>query len=166
MEEYEIRGLYTRRGNTHLEINDPKVRGDAGALQGGKIREFEAYVEFVISNSGNIIEEFYKLEIRIPKKVSIVSNSHGVQNFYKKFVTYEEPSYAVFSIPGESPLFQNEINTIASVNLKITASNIQDAEKLPILIKLFYSNGLKEKTLFLLDLLNYQERRLSISDFI
>jgi hypothetical protein len=160
MEEYEVRNLYTRQDKTHLEIGEPKISGSANALIGGKPMDFNASIQINIINKGQTIEKLYKVEVRTPRIVTIGSNPYSLQTFFNYLVRHEE-THSVFSIPNGSPLFQNELATIGTVDLKITSDNLHDLQNNPIIIRLFYSNGTEEKSFMLLDHLEFNGKKLT-----
>lgn len=164
MEEYEVRGLYNRQEKTHLEIAESKISGYAAALQGGKPIDFNSSIQINIKNIGKTIEKLYKVEVHTPRIVTIGSNVHGHQAIFKNLVRQED-THSIFSIPNGSPLFQDELATIGTFELKINAHNFHDIESHPVVIKLFYTSGIEEKSIMMLDYLLYNGKRLTLDDF-
>jgi hypothetical protein len=164
MEEYEVRNLYTRQGKTKLSLEIPKITGEAGAFMGGGATEVNTIVQINVLNTGESIEKLYKVVIHIPKLVALHSNQYGEASYYKHLSRHED-IYSIFAIPNNSPLFQNELATVINIKLNINRQNFPDIENNEILIQLFYTNGIEEKRLNLIDDLDYGGRKLTIDDF-
>jgi hypothetical protein len=163
MEEYEIRDLYTRQEKTKLKIVKPKIMAEPLGIRLGKMMKYSTTIHFNIENAGQTIEKFYKLEIKIPYPITSVSNTF--QSFFNYHLR-EENEYSIFSIPNKSPLFQNELATIGTVILNATRKNLDAARRLPILIRLYYSNGTEEYSFNLIDEIETQENKsLTVEDF-
>jgi hypothetical protein len=162
MEEYEIRNLYTRQDKTILEIEPPIISLNPGAFIGGKPTNFSANIQINIINKGQTIEKLYKVEVRIPFLLTSESVKYGLTHpFFKRFARNEN-GYAVYSIPNESPLFQNELATVATVNLKLNVEHFHDIQSNPIIINLRYSNGIETISFLLIDQLEYNGRKLTL----
>lgn len=150
MEEYEIRNLYSRTEKTKLKIVPPIVTGGPTGTQGNKYISYQPSIQFNVINEGQTIEKLYKLEIRIPRLIAINSDGHGIQLFFKHLVRHEE-THTVFVIPNTIPLFQNDLVTMGTAQITLNRNTLNFARTLPVITKLFYSNGIEEHSFMLLD---------------
>jgi len=71
----------------------------------------------------------------------------------------------VFSITAKSPIFQNEIFTIAEAKLTLNEENYNIFENSNIEIKLFYSQGTKSALIDLKNTLLYNRQFVELSHF-
>jgi hypothetical protein len=164
MEEYEIRNLYNRKDLTKLEIVEPKIRYERPSRSTKGLKEITISLEFNVLNIGKSIETLFKLEIHIPKNPAIQSNAMIKQELFKYLVRHEN-DYSIFSIPNQSPIFQNELSTVGNYNFVINHHTVEYLSE-PIKLKLFYSNGTEEIKFYLLDHLNTSSKKLTKNDFI
>jgi Schlafen, AlbA_2 len=117
MEEYEVRQLYYRTKNTRLEIHDDLIVNQAGHTGSGTTPKLIRFnLKILVKNIGNVIEDKYKLEVGIPKKILGEYNRFSHDN---TILLREDENYRVFSAPNKSPIFQNELNTLLEFSLKI-----------------------------------------------
>lgn len=164
MEEYEVRTLFNRKQATKLEIDKLLVTQQGSTESGGLFNSVDYQIVFQVKNVGNAIEENYKTEIQLPQ--SIYSAGHPNSNPLNPFYIRRDGDFAVFSIPNKSPIFQNELTTIAITTLRFLPQNYHLATEPGIFLKLFYSNGIVEKHINLGELLLANGRVLSVHDFV
>lgn len=151
MEEYEIRDLFNRKQKTEIEIGEILFVQGGSSSVAKQIRNIEYLLRFQIHNTGNTIEEKFKLEVYIPKHIVEMDPSNEI----RKFKIRDEGDISVFSIANESPIYQNEITTVVNGRIKITKRALHLLESPGVRLKVFYSSGTKEKTFNLLDKLTF-----------
>lgn len=155
MEDYEVRNLFQRVHRADLEIMDIIVENGGIGLQAGSPTSISLKVGFQVKNISNSIEHNYKLEIHVPKDILQQHRSQAQDNFLRT-----EDSYSVYSFSSASPLFQNELTTIKVLHIDGSTQNYKSL-KLPIIAKLYYSNGIKERSFSLEPHLKYGHKPLS-----
>lgn len=160
MPEHEIRNLFSKNIKPELDFVGVVNTGGVPTLSDGKADRMNFFPKFLIKNSGGAIERFYKLEIAIPSALHDISFS--VLHDY--FSRYDE-DMIIFSIKGKSPLFQNEIFTIAEAKLTVDSSNYHVFENSSIEIKLFYSQGSKSSLIDLKNTFLYNRRLVELAQF-
>jgi hypothetical protein len=162
MEEYEVRDLYYRHSFTKLKICDPIINVVQRSTVGLKYRELGMMVRIDIENISNLIEKDFKLEIRIPRQIALVSSAHGplfpgpIRN---------EDDYTVYSLPNHSPVFQEEVSTIGTINLCISKRTYNDFMDKNIQLTLFYTDGIEKKQLVLADYMKLNNNPIQFQDF-
>jgi hypothetical protein len=166
MEEYEIRNLYLSVERKNLKLFEPSIILGSTTTTMNKIRSQEVNLKFNIENIGLAIEDKFKLEVSVPN--SLVPNGYGgganlsvCLNFMR-----DEGNYSIFSIPNDSPIFQNEIITMWNLDHWLTYYNFMDAIRNPIKYKLYYSNDLISKEIFIIEDINHLIGPLNFEDFI
>ena len=152
MEEYEIRDIYNRKHLTKLKISNLLHNQGGSQSIDGRLNHVDSMLRFQVKNTGNAIEELYKLEIYIPKDFYL--NYHNA-NPIRPFLIREEPNQMVFSVPNKSPLFQGEETTIAEAGIKVSTRTLHLLREPGIKIKLYYCNGFEEKIFDLNSILTY-----------
>ncbi|MDO9187590.1 MAG: ATP-binding protein [Bacteroidia bacterium] len=163
MEEYEVRRLYNQTGRTNLEIIEPTVISYGPTINSNnRITDllFELHLE--VQNIGNSIEHHYKLEIHISG--IIVYSHYGQPILINKDLQRESNGFKIFSVGNTKPVFQNETNKVASIPLKISNHSLSSLES-DMLLKLYYTNGIKEKSISLKELLTYNSQPITIDTF-
>lgn len=153
MEEYEVRDLYNRKLNTLLEIDDIIISQLTSTVSAGLLNFVDYKITFQINNIGNLIEERYKIEITLPKVCYLdYPHQNPLQNFLIRHIDY----LSIFSVPNNSPIFQKELTSCASVIIRINRNSLDSIMQNGIKVKLYYTNGVKEKTFDLKDRLSFQ----------
>ncbi len=160
LQEHEIRNLYTKNSKPELEFIGVTNTNGAPTNKLGQIDFITFFPKFLIKNSGEQVEDIYKLEIGLPASLHDV-NYIAMQNYFTRY----DDDMIIFSFTGKSPLFQNEIYTIAEAKLIVNANNFNDFENGIIEIKLFYSKGVKITQLNLMSTLIYNKQQLHIEQF-
>ena len=165
MEEYEIRNLYLSVERKNLMLYEPTLLLGDHSRSMGKLLSQNIIVEFNIENIGLAIEDRFKLEVFVPESLAKYGYSSGANLSTIFHHVRNEGIYSVFSIPNESPIFQNEKMTIWNLEVILTCNNFKDAEKFPIKYKLYYSNDLISKECFLIEEINKNNKMLLLEDF-
>ena len=160
IEEYEVRDLYSRILPTKLEIAECLQQIKSSGSTQGKLKRIEYEIGFQIKNVGNTIEKNYKLEIKIPKDVRGSGRSSIADKLAKK-----DENFYHYSIPNTSPIFQDETSTMCYTTFTISSENIQKLINSKLNLKLFYTSGIDEKEINLLDFLKYKEESVSSKIF-
>ncbi len=137
MEEYEIREAYFRISQTKLVILDPVVRGQVSQSSERRVTSYDITVDLAVQNIGNTLEKYFKLIVAIPAGISL--GGYGVNPIAKMF-SHSKDGWNYYSIPNQSPLFQNEQTTMATVYLQIMEKSFPFVEK-GIKAQLLYTNG-------------------------
>ena len=160
MPEHEIRNLFSKNNKPELDFVGVINTGGIPTLSDGLVERMNFFPKFLIKNSGAVIERFYKVEISIPTAL------HDVSFFvlHDYFSRYDE-EMTIFSIPAKSPIFQNEIFTIAEAKLTLTEENYLVFERSSIEIKLFYSQGTKSALVDLKNTLLFNRKFVELSHF-
>ena len=160
MQEHEIRELYQRSKKAEIDIFAIINTNGIPTLEAGKYQKVNFYPRFLVKNVSSVIEHHYKMELYIPSGIYNPNFSVLQQHFSRL-----EDHYSVFSISNTSPLFQHELATVMDANLIIDGDNFKLFADSDIIIKLFYSNGIKTKYFKLLDTFLYQNKQLRSEDF-
>ncbi|WP_316837252.1 ATP-binding protein [Pedobacter nutrimenti] len=155
MEDYEVRNLFQKVHKSELEIMEVLIETNGGGLLAQTTLQYARYkLSFQIKNTSNSIEHDYKLEVHFPK--GVVSDSH---NDIKTAHIRDENEYSVFSFGNKTPLFQQELTTVQSFEIRLDPHNFSLLKK-PLICILYYSNGKKERIFDLAPILTYQNRSL------
>jgi hypothetical protein len=166
MEEYEVRNLYARKSKTILRIGQTLIANGASTTQPfGSFRKLLSgtyVVRFQVENLGMTIENQYKLEMWVPTRTHSVTENPELSNLKIR----NEGEYAVYSVPNQSPLFQGETTTAATLRVVIDRHSFQLLSVSPILLKLYYSNGIDEIQPDLTKMLSYEGALLTEDAFI
>lgn len=160
LEEYEIRDLYTKGKRSELELYSVVNTNGIPIMSGGKFQHINFYPRFLIKNTGNTVERFFKVEISVPSQINN-PNFDSLQNHFSRF----EDGHSVFSISHKIPFFQNEIATVAEANFVVDTQNYDVFEHGEITIKLFFSTGIETKVFHCKELLLYKNKQIELTDF-
>jgi len=161
LQEHEIRNLYTKNSKPELEFIGVTNTNGTPTNKLGQIDFITFFPKFLIKNSGEQVEDIYKIEIALPSSLHDV-NYIAMQNYFTRY----DDDMIIFSFTGKSPLFQNEIYTIAEAKLIVNSDNFDDFENGIIEIKLYYSKGVKTTQLNLKSTLVYNKEQLQIEQFV
>ena len=161
MEEYEVRWLYNQKEKTALEILDPIISGGGRLGQIGQLTHIDFHIAFQIKNISNAIEEKYKVELK-----SHILIHMSADNASLNIDSRREGDFMYCSIPATSDLFQGDQTTCCKLNIRVRAHNKQAFCDNPIILKLYYSNGIKEKEFNLSDIINFEEITIRELNFI
>jgi hypothetical protein len=158
MEEFEIRDLYNRKDRTDLIIDELLIVSNGATEQAGQLRMAGYQVRFQVKNDSQTIENQYKLEIAVPLVIMTVLNPI---NQYK---IRNEGEYVIFSVPNLSPLFQDELTTVAEISLHFHLHTLSYLQK-PIKTKLYFSSGTRSKEYLLQGRLLHKAKTIEESDW-
>lgn len=156
MEEYEVRNLYNRLQKTDLSIVNliSQNRGYVGGEQ-SKYENAKFEINTLVKNESSSIEDRYKMELKIPNVLLQVDNSK-----IEKFLNLNTDKHRMYSIPNESPLFQDEQTSICPVLILVTKRTFDDPENFIVRTTLYFSNRVKQKEFDLLEILQINGRKL------
>ena len=155
MEDYEVRNLFQRTQKVELEIMDLIIESSGGATQASSLSSVGFKIAFQLKNISNSIEHHYKMELHLPSGILSVIKTTGPMTLIRK-----ENGYNIYSFFNDSPLFQNEQTTLKTIFIDLNQHNFRSA-KIPLIVKLYYTNGVKERTFVLHPLLYFQNKHLS-----
>lgn len=150
MEEHEVRNLYNRLQKQGLST----VGGVNYSIAG-----FETRV--LVRNESNSIEDRYKLEVEIPN-ILIQGRNQTIQ----KFLQQRTESHSIFSIPNESPLFQDEQASMCPLAVEVTKRTFDNPVNFIIKTKLYFSNGIKSKEFDLREILEIKGKKIKNEMFV
>ncbi|NQX91264.1 MAG: ATP-binding protein [Flavobacteriales bacterium] len=162
MEEYEVRDLFRRTGETNLKLLPCEFKLTPHQSESGKIKSVDLQVILDVKNISQNIEEVYKTIIRIPKGVyQSISDDEPLTRFFRKY----QPDYALLNIPATTPLFPKEVNTLANFTLHINQSHLNELAVYPLKVKFYYSNGVYQSEYYLDLQLKINGKLLKAPDF-
>jgi len=161
MEEHEVRNLYNRKLKTDLSIQELKFVRGSSTGSGNNFSYMNFTIHFMIKNEGNAIEDTYKLEIKLPNMLL-----SGDRSDMDTYLVIRESDYSIYSIPNESPLFQDELSSLTPLNVRISKRTFQNPNDLKLMVKLYYSSGLKDYEYNLDENLKYNDELINESMFI
>jgi hypothetical protein len=130
-------------------------------MHDGKYSEINFYPKFLIRNISSAIEHTYKFELYIPSALHDPSFSPLQYNFSK-----HDGIYSVFGISNKSPLFQEELATIIEAKLTVNRDNFHVYENENIIIKLYYSSGIRKHEYRIRDTFRFRQIELKKDNFI
>jgi hypothetical protein len=162
MEEYEIRDLYSRHSLTKLKICPPRIYVTPRSASGNKHIELGMIISIDIENISNRVEKDFKLEVRIPRPISSISDKYGP--LFNGTIR-NDGDYAIYSLPNSSPIFQEEVLATCTFELKITKKTYNDYIEKLLVLTLFYTDGIDRKQIVLGDHLTFNGRSILIQDF-
>lgn len=162
MEEYEVRESFERTQETRLRLMPVEFHGRISLKKGKKIKLFELQVILDVRNESRGIENTYKTIIRLPKVV--YDKSRNGQNLERYFRKYQK-DYALLNIPGHTPLFPKEVNTLGNFILEVGLNDFEELRRFPLKIRFYYSNGIYELEYNLLEELKVGGRLYTKADF-
>ncbi|MBT1712433.1 putative DNA binding domain-containing protein [Fulvivirgaceae bacterium PWU5] len=168
MDEYEVRGAYSKQIRTTLAIEDIDVmKGDfhevrlPGEVVKYSVVDLNYYLRVGIRNIGNSIENHFKIYASVP--TSLIRDHSTVRDLKGK-IDRHEGSNTILVAASNSPLFQNELATVLGFGIQITGKNKDDAINEVIKIKLYYSGGTDEMAISVSELITHRE--LSLGELI
>ena len=161
MQEYEVRQLYERKLPSKLCILPPIMKEGYSSISNSKLRLINYAMSFRVENIGNSIEKNYKLEVQMPKILKATGESPIFEN-----IILSNKDIIVYSLPNQSPIFQNEITTLAIHTFTVDFSIIKALSRMEFKLKLYYTSGIDEKVMNFFELLTYEGRSLKVEDFL
>lgn len=160
MEEYEVRDMYQRTKHVELDMFAIINTGGVPVLESGRFAKMTFYPRFLIKNISSVIEKNYKLELYLPSALQN-ANFDPLQQYFSRM----EDEFTVFSVTGKHPLFQNETATILEAQFIVDRDSFKQFENGEIIVKLYYSDGMKTKSFKLKHTFLYQNKELLYTDF-
>ncbi|MBN2669765.1 MAG: ATP-binding protein [Bacteroidales bacterium] len=151
MEEYEIRTLYQKQKTSDLQIVQLTQLNGVPQMMNGLFDQIKFYPRIIVQNIGQKLERWYKLEIRIPS--AIVDESFSVLH---KYLTGYEQDANIYTIPSQSPIFQNESISLVELVIKLNAENYMDFINGTIHARLYSSEQVHEQFYDCKDWFHYQ----------
>lgn len=163
MEEYEVRDLFHRHADTKIKLLPLEFSGEVSQKNTkGKVKSYRLQVVIDVQNESQNIENTYKTILRIPRHIYDRSvKGQGMERFFRKY----QPDYALLNIPGTTPLFPFEVNTLANFYLDVSKKDLDELSKYPIKVRFYYSNGIYERENYLDIKLKVNGRVLRPADF-
>ena len=159
MYEYEVRNLYNRKDKTDLEIKDPQFsKGTLNKKRDGGISNQEIILKLGIENISNSIEKEYKLEMEVPSQFR--SGYESKLNFHHRRNGTDGNYYYTFY--KADPLFQGETTSFGVAKLILTPQNIDLIKDKYLILKLYYSNGVKEQRYVINDIVDLIDLDISV----
>lgn len=157
MEEYEIRDVFNRKQVTKLEVEELLINPAGSSSSGNKLNHVDYSLGFQIKNIGNAIEHDYSLEITLP---SLLYHRYNGENPVKNYLIITNPDVCVFTVNGESPIFQKQLTTIINARIRVDRESFNLLLSHPIRVILYYTNGSIEKRFKLEEIIFYKGQLL------
>lgn len=161
MAEYEVRDLFNRTSETRLKLLPVEFRGEVIENGPAGIGTYRLHAVLDVQNISRSIENVYKTILRLPAEVFESSKANGLDRYFRKYRKGE----AILNIPASTPLFPQEVNTLANFYLDIRKEHLEALSKYPMKIRFYYSNGIYELEYYLDTKLKVQGKQLRLSDF-
>ncbi len=160
MTEQEIRAAYTQTKQSDLDFFGLLDTKGIPILKNGFVEQMNFFPKFLIKNNSNIVEKIFKVELYIPSALHD-ANFNLLQDKFSRL----EDNYSVFSASKNNPIFQDEILSVLDAKIFVTSENYQTFEEEDIIVKIYYSNGVKTHTLKLNQTFTYNKKPLNLGDF-
>lgn len=119
LNESDVRALYHQSNQKQLEIYSIYNTQGIPEMSNGKFSSMLFFPRVLIRNAGQALENNYKLEIFLSAPL-YEENNMLTNNFSR-----HEGKYVVFSIPGKTPVFGNEIFKMLEFKFRFTLKNIE-----------------------------------------
>jgi len=161
MDENRIRELYNLVSVPDMEFVGIINTNGVPSLENGQFINVTFYPKFLVRNAGSAVEKILKFELWLLSELHD-ANFSPLQNYFNRL----EGPYTVFSVPNRQPVFQGEICNILEAKLFVTPDNLKCFSEGEMIIKLYYSCGIKEFTYKLIETFTYDNKYLSASDFV
>ncbi len=161
MAEYEVRDLFNRTSETRLKLLPVEFKGEVIENGTAGIGTYRLHVVLDVHNVSRSIESVYKTILRLPAEVFENSKANGLDRYFRKYKKGE----ALLNIPASTPLFPQEVNTLANFYLDVRKEHLDSLSKLPMKIRFYYSNGIYELEYYLDTKLKVQGKQLRVGDF-
>ena len=162
MEEYEVRDLFRRMDETQLKLLPAEFTGAIDSVtRDQNVKVFRLSVILDVKNTSRTIEQTYKTILRIPRSVYDNSHAEGLSPFFRKY----QRDYALLNVPGTTPLFPQEVNTLVRFDLLISGNHLADLATFPMKIRFYYSNGIYELQYFLDTKMKIDGKLYGVADF-
>ena len=162
MEEYEVRDLFSRSLDTQLKLLPVEFRGEIIENGPAGIGCYRLHLILDVQNVSRSIETTYKTILRLPAEVYEYSRQEqGLERYFRK----TKKDVALLNIPASTPLFPQEVNTLANFYLDVRKEHLQGLSKNPFKIRFYYSNGIYELEYYLDTKIKVNGKVLREADF-
>ncbi len=161
LEEHEIRLLYGASATPDVEYIGLYNTNGLPVLTDGFMKTISFYPKLLVQNRGGGIEKDYKIEIHIPSELHD-TNFIALQSK----LTRHEGIHSVFSLSGNSPIFQDEIINPLEVKILVNSDTFHIFQKEDLIIKVYFSKGVKTYYINLAESFTYNGKKLSKQDFL
>lgn len=146
MAEYEVRDLFNRVSQTQLKLLPVEFRGEVLKENASGIECYRLHLVLDVQNVSRTIETVYKTIVRLPADVYNDSkDGQAIAHYFRK----EHRGQALLNIPGTTPLFPLEVNTLANFHLDICQKHLAGLSNHPMKIRFYYTNGIYELEYYL-----------------
>lgn len=156
LNEREIRQLYQNRHQPKLEYVGVINTQGIALMENGIPHTIQFYPKFLIRNAGTAPEKEYKVEFWLPSSLTDAAFS-PLQQYFQRL----EGVYSVFSVPGRTSLFQEEIFTIAEAKLMVTKETISDFLLHDFKVHIYYSKEKISLSFRLSETFYYQKKQIT-----
>lgn len=161
MEEYEVRDIFNKARNSEIDMFAIMNTGGVPVMSGGKFEKITFYPRFLIKNISKVVEKDYKIEFYLPSALQN-PNYDPLQQYFVRL----EDEYSVFSVTGKNPIFQDELATILDAQIVVDRHSYEMFEKSDIIVKIYYSGGMKMRNYNLRKTFLYKNMIISRTDFV
>lgn len=159
LDEAGVRNLYNQANRKQLEVYSIYNTQGIPELEQGKFSSMLFFPRILIRNAGQAVEDQYKMEVYLP--AALYEENTMLTNQFSR----HEGKHAVFSFPGKTPIFGNEIFKMLEFKFRVTPLNIDVFESSDLQIKLYYSEGTHEQSFPLKEIFMYRNQILRTKDF-
>jgi hypothetical protein len=153
MQEYEVRASYNKTERTYLEFLQPKIGDSRLRTSSELLTVYTVDIQILIKNVGKVIERIYKAELKLHKEISVSSPELSLIGR-----PISDGDFNLFSFPNSSPLFQEEMASVAKFTVQITKGNFNYFLLYPIVVQLYYSSDTARLEVPLISHLKHQPR--------
>ena len=161
MDENRVRELYNLVSVPEMEFVGIINTNGVPTLENGQFVNVTFYPKYLVRNAGSAVEKIFKFELWLLSELHD-ANFLSLQNYFNRL----EGSYSVFSVQNRQPVFQGEICNILEAKLFVNHENISRFLEGEMIIKLYYSRGIKEFNYKLNETFTYDKKYLLASDFV
>lgn len=162
MAEYEVRDLFNRVSTTQLKLLPVEFKGEVTEMRDDKVVSYRLRLVLDVQNISRTIETTYKTILKLPHTVySDCRYGQVISRYFRK----EQRGQAVLNIPATTPLFPNEVNTLANFYLDIRKEHLASLAIIPMKIRFYYTNGIYELEYYLDTKIKVNGRILKELDF-
>ena len=129
-------------------------------MAGGKFQKINFYPRFLVKNTGNSVERFYKIELSVPSAI----NNPNFNTMSENFSRFEDGN-TIYSFSGKTILFQGEIASVVEPNFVVDEQSYKTFEDGEITLRVFFSSGVQAKSFHCKELLLYRNKQIEYKDF-
>lgn len=163
MEENEVRAIYNRTTKTNIELLEPEFILNSITGNNDRFSEIDFPLNIYFQNIGNNIEDKIRIQLSIPKNVILQEN---IFFNYKQNLLKLENGFNIFTFDFNKVLFQSETNKIGNIAIKFKRQTFTLFRDNNILVKLYYTGGVKEKKYNLISYLKLNDKLITIDNFV